>query len=164
MALPPLRQQRFTTLAFNPPLHAIFEAISGFTSTGLSMSQDASALPYRLQWWRSFSEWVGGVGAIVLSPRAKLFIHRSARKPPYRVEVAERNVKLILVRYLALALIEPSEEHYAFYSAEARTRQLGESLKETVAESGSFLSRTRYWLLGRFGWPACHPGKRSIMV
>jgi trk system potassium uptake protein TrkH len=130
MALPPFRQQRFTTLAFNPPLHAIFEAISGFTSTGLSMSQDASALPYRLQGWRSFSEWVGGVGAIVL----------------------------------ALALIEPSEEHYAFYSADARTRQLGESLKETVAESGSFLSRTRYWLLGRFGWPACHPGKRSIMV
>ncbi len=45
---------------------AFFEAVSGFTSTGLTMAVDPSVLPHSLQWWRSFTEWVGGVGVIVL--------------------------------------------------------------------------------------------------
>lgn len=51
------------------PLNAFFEAFSGFTSTGLTMIKKPSALPHVLQWWRAFSEWIGGVGliAIVLS-------------------------------------------------------------------------------------------------
>ena len=56
-----------TTRAFSHPLNALFESMSGFTSTGLTMTQDASALPYSLQWWRTLSEWIGGVGVIVLA-------------------------------------------------------------------------------------------------
>ena len=56
-----------TSLAFKEPLNALFESMSGFTSTGLTMTQDASALPYSLQWWRTLSEWIGGVGVIVLA-------------------------------------------------------------------------------------------------
>jgi len=47
-------------------LDAFFEAMSGFTSTGLTMAERPSALPHVLQWWRSFMQWVGGVGVIVL--------------------------------------------------------------------------------------------------
>ena len=47
-----------TTRAFSHPLNALFESMSGFTSTGLTMTQDASALPTSLQWWRSVNEWV----------------------------------------------------------------------------------------------------------
>ncbi|MDY7013236.1 MAG: TrkH family potassium uptake protein [Cyanobacteriota bacterium] len=55
-----------TIIAFKDPLNAIFEAFSGFTSTGLTMAIHSSELPRSLQWWRSFIEWIGGVGVIVL--------------------------------------------------------------------------------------------------
>lgn len=55
-----------TILRFQNPWNCIFEAFSGFTSTGLSMAFDSSELPHTLQWWRSLMEWVGGVGVIVL--------------------------------------------------------------------------------------------------
>jgi trk system potassium uptake protein TrkH len=51
---------------FLAPENALFESLSGFTATGLTMVERASELPRSLQWWRSFSEWVGGVGVIML--------------------------------------------------------------------------------------------------
>ncbi|MFB6138621.1 MAG: potassium transporter TrkG, partial [Halobacteriaceae archaeon] len=53
--------------AFRNPLNALFESMSGFTGTGLTMTDDESALPHALQWWRTLTEWVGGVGVIVLT-------------------------------------------------------------------------------------------------
>lgn len=55
-----------TVLEFQSFWNALFEAFSGFTSTGLSMALYPSELPRSLQWWRSFMEWIGGVGMIVL--------------------------------------------------------------------------------------------------
>lgn len=55
-----------TLSRFQNPWNAIFEAFSGFTSTGLTMALNPRELPYSLQWWRSFMEWIGGVGTIVL--------------------------------------------------------------------------------------------------
>ena len=55
-----------TVLVFQHPWNAVFEAFSGFTGTGLTLAILPSQLPYCLQWWRSFTEWVGGVGVIVL--------------------------------------------------------------------------------------------------
>jgi trk system potassium uptake protein TrkH len=45
---------------------AFFESVSGFTGTGLTMALRPDLLPHILQWWRSFTEWVGGMGVIVL--------------------------------------------------------------------------------------------------
>lgn len=57
-----------TTLsAFRNPFNGVFESMSGFTGTGLTMSVNESELPHTIQWWRSFTEWVGGVGVIVLT-------------------------------------------------------------------------------------------------
>ena len=56
-----------TLAAFTDPLNAFFEGMSGFTGTGLTMTDDESVLPHTLQWWRTFSEWIGGVGVIVLT-------------------------------------------------------------------------------------------------
>lgn len=56
-----------TLAAFLSPLNAVFESMSGFTGTGLTMADRESVLPRTLQWWRSFTEWVGGVGVIVLT-------------------------------------------------------------------------------------------------
>ncbi|EMA31328.1 cation transporter [Haloarcula japonica DSM 6131] len=44
--------------------------MSGFTGTGLTMVPDEGTLPHTVQWWRSLTEWIGGVGVIVLTTAA----------------------------------------------------------------------------------------------
>ncbi|ELZ23115.1 potassium transport system protein trkH1 [Halosimplex carlsbadense 2-9-1] len=56
-----------TLAAFRDPLNGFFESMSGFTGTGLTMTDDEGALPRTVQWWRTIIEWVGGVGVIVLT-------------------------------------------------------------------------------------------------
>lgn len=55
-----------TLAAFTNPWNAVFEAVSGFSTTGLTMTAKPSELPAVLVWWRSFTQWVGGAGIIVL--------------------------------------------------------------------------------------------------
>ena len=44
---------------------ALFEIVSGFTTTGASILSDVEALPKGLLYWRSFSHWLGGMGVLV---------------------------------------------------------------------------------------------------
>ncbi len=44
----------------------IFESISGFTTTGASALTDVETLSHGLLWWRSLTQWLGGMGIIVL--------------------------------------------------------------------------------------------------
>ncbi|WP_319479125.1 potassium transporter TrkG [uncultured Draconibacterium sp.] len=46
---------------------AFFETISGFTTTGSSVLNDIEALPHGILFWRSITQWLGGMGIIVLS-------------------------------------------------------------------------------------------------
>ncbi|MCF8335577.1 MAG: TrkH family potassium uptake protein [Bacteroidales bacterium] len=46
---------------------AFFETISGFTTTGASILNDVEALPHGLLFWRMMTQWLGGMGIIVLS-------------------------------------------------------------------------------------------------
>lgn len=46
---------------------AFFETISGFTTTGASILNDIEAVPFGLLFWRSLTQWLGGMGIIVLS-------------------------------------------------------------------------------------------------
>ena len=48
------------------PVNAIFESVSGFTTTGASILNDIEALPRGLQFWRISTAWVGGVGIVTL--------------------------------------------------------------------------------------------------
>ncbi|MEE4285583.1 MAG: potassium transporter TrkG [Mariniphaga sp.] len=47
--------------------NAFFETISGFTTTGSSILADIEALPHGILFWRSMTQWLGGMGIIVLS-------------------------------------------------------------------------------------------------
>ncbi|MCJ7685034.1 MAG: TrkH family potassium uptake protein [Desulfobacteraceae bacterium] len=47
--------------------NAYFESISGFTTTGASILSDIEALPEGILFWRSLTQWLGGMGIIVLS-------------------------------------------------------------------------------------------------
>ena len=44
---------------------ALFESVSGFTTTGASILSDVEALPRSVLMWRSFTHWVGGMGVLV---------------------------------------------------------------------------------------------------
>ena len=46
---------------------AFFETISGYTTTGASILSDIESLPKGILFWRSITQWVGGMGIIVLS-------------------------------------------------------------------------------------------------
>ena len=46
-------------------LDALFEIVSGFTTTGSSILTDVEALSHGLLYWRSFSHWLGGMGVLV---------------------------------------------------------------------------------------------------
>jgi len=47
------------------PVDAVFETVSGFTTTGASILSDVEALPYCHLFWRSFTHWIGGMGVLV---------------------------------------------------------------------------------------------------
>lgn len=55
------------------PADAFFESISGWSGTGLSMVPNPENLPFSLNFWRGFIQWVGGFGIVLL---ALLFYER----------------------------------------------------------------------------------------
>lgn len=48
------------------PINALFESVSGFTTTGASILNDIESLPRGLQLWRISTAWVGGIGIVTL--------------------------------------------------------------------------------------------------
>ena len=53
------------TIPFLPD--AIFETVSGFTTTGATILVDIEAMPAGILLWRSMTQWIGGLGIIVLT-------------------------------------------------------------------------------------------------
>jgi trk system potassium uptake protein TrkH len=49
------------------PVDALFEGMSGFTTTGASVATDVAALPVSMQIWRQLTVWLGGIGVIALA-------------------------------------------------------------------------------------------------
>ena len=47
--------------------NAFFETISGFTTTGASILNDIESIPKGILFWRSLTQWMGGMGIIVLA-------------------------------------------------------------------------------------------------
>ena len=43
---------------------AFFETISGFTTTGASILDDVEVLPHGILFWRSLTQWIGGLGIV----------------------------------------------------------------------------------------------------
>jgi len=46
---------------------ALFEGMAGWTGTAFTMTQDLSAIPATLLFWRSYMQWIGGIGIIAFS-------------------------------------------------------------------------------------------------
>lgn len=47
-------------------LDALFETVSGFTTTGASILPEVEVLSMSILYWRSFTHWLGGMGVLVL--------------------------------------------------------------------------------------------------
>lgn len=56
----------FAASGYFAPLDALFESMSGFTTTGATVLLDFDTLPRSLFMWRALTQWIGGVGIIVL--------------------------------------------------------------------------------------------------
>ncbi|MFP3909249.1 MAG: TrkH family potassium uptake protein [Halobacteriota archaeon] len=48
------------------PVDALFESMSGFTTTGATIFDSIESLPMSVLFWRNFTQWLGGMGIIVL--------------------------------------------------------------------------------------------------
>lgn len=46
-------------------IDAIFETVSGFTTTGATILKEIEPLSYSILFWRSFTHWIGGMGVLV---------------------------------------------------------------------------------------------------
>jgi len=95
---------------------AFFESISGFTTTGASIFTDVESLPHGILFWRSLTQWLGGLAIITLSfyvlPVMKsLNIQLSTTEfsgqmtDKIHPKVVETSKRLILI-YVILTLVE----------------------------------------------------------
>ena len=97
-------------------IDALFETVSGFTTTGASILSDVESLPRSILMWRSFTHWVGGMGVLVfiiaflpLSGGQNMHIMKAESPGPSVSKLVPRvkNTAIILyVIYIALTLLQ----------------------------------------------------------
>jgi trk system potassium uptake protein TrkH len=63
----------------------VFEAMSGWTGTGFTMITSLDSTPKTLLFWRSFSQWIGGIGIIAFG----ISLRRKTRVSLFRLYRAE---------------------------------------------------------------------------
>jgi len=73
-----------------PFLDALFESVSGFSGTGLTVIDKPESLPRVILIWRALTQWVGELGVVVISGVLLPFLHRSIRS----IYVVERGARL----------------------------------------------------------------------
>ena len=54
------------TGALDSYVDAVFETVSGLTTTGSTVFPEVEHLPYSVLLWRSLTQWMGGMGVLVL--------------------------------------------------------------------------------------------------
>lgn len=102
----------------NNYVDALFETISGFTTTGATILDDIESAPMSVLYWRAFTHWIGGMGVLVfilaLSPLTKgngmsLHIMRAESPGPTVEKITPKthlSARILYGIYIALTLIE----------------------------------------------------------
>lgn len=80
-------------LYFRNPLHCLFESMSAYTTTGLTMSVHEPSIGKTLLFYRSFAQWIGGSGFIVLALTMVKHISGRSLKLLYRSESTGINLR-----------------------------------------------------------------------
>lgn len=95
---------------------ALFETISGFTTTGASILNNVEGLSYCMLFWRSFTHWIGGMGVLVfllaiipLSGGSHINLMRAESPGPSvgkLVPKVKNTAKILYLIYLGLTVLE----------------------------------------------------------
>ncbi len=95
---------------------ALFESVSGFTTTGATIMTDFDHWPHGVMFWRSFTHWIGGMGVLVLtlallprlSGRTSHLIKAESPGPTLSKIVPRMadTAKILYIIYLVLTLLE----------------------------------------------------------
>lgn len=95
---------------------ALFEVISGFTTTGASVLPDVEALSKCMLMWRSFTHWIGGMGVLVfilavlpLAGGYNIHIMRAESPGPSvgkLVPKVKATAKILYVIYFAMTVVQ----------------------------------------------------------
>ncbi|MBT8042571.1 MAG: TrkH family potassium uptake protein [Pontiella sp.] len=98
------------------PVSAIFETMSGFTTTGASVLSDLENIPRGIHFWRALTHWFGGMGVLVLCVAILPFlgvggmqIYRAEMPGPSKDRLTPRittTAKLLWGVYALLTLVE----------------------------------------------------------
>jgi trk system potassium uptake protein TrkH len=104
------------TGAIPHPVDAFFETISGFTTTGSTILNDIEALPRGVIFWRSLTQWLGGMGVLLLCVAILPFLgvggmqlYRAEMPGPSKDRLTPRianTAKLLYGVYVLITLIE----------------------------------------------------------
>ena len=97
-------------------VNALFEAVSGFTTTGASILHDLDSLPKSIIMWRSFMHWIGGMGVLVfimaflpMAGGQNMYLMKAESPGPSVSKLVPRvrsTAKLLYLIYLALTALE----------------------------------------------------------
>ena len=97
------------------PLDALFESMSGFSTTGSSVLTDIEAQTRSMAMWRQFTTWIGGVGIIVLflavlprlriGGRQALFRHEAAGPELGLADTIRDSARRFVVLYVAITAL-----------------------------------------------------------
>ena len=97
-------------------IDALFETVSGFTTTGASILPKVSEIPKSMLIWRSFTNWIGGMGVLVfvmaimpLGGAANMHLMRAESPGPTVSKLVPRIKKTALILYaiyIAMTLIQ----------------------------------------------------------
>lgn len=92
-----------------------FESMSGLTTTGATIFQDIEALPHGILFWRSMSQWLGGMGIVVffvaILPTIGVGGHKlfSSEAPDFTTDKIKPRIaqtaKILWIIYLSLTAI-----------------------------------------------------------
>ncbi len=96
--------------------NALFETVSGFTTTGASILSDVEALSHCSNFWRCFTHWIGGMGVLVfllaiipLSGGSNFNLMRAESPGPSVGKLVPKirtTARLLYLIYLALTVME----------------------------------------------------------
>ena len=95
---------------------ALFETISGFTTTGASILSDVESLSHTALFWRSFTHWIGGMGVLVfllavipMSGGSNINLMRAESPGPSvgkLVPKLKQTARILYIIYFILTVIE----------------------------------------------------------
>ena len=95
---------------------AMFETVSGFTTTGASILSDVEALSHTSLFWRSFTHWIGGMGVLVfllaiipLSGGSNMNLMRAESPGPSVGKLVPKmryTARILYIIYFALTITE----------------------------------------------------------